>query len=223
MRSQIESKNGVDYDRISIDLNRFKRTILRVDRHPKINKMNFKTVEVFVKNSLEETAYFDVRESDQPDDLFTSEADNSELLEELPSDEEGEKEEKKLTTVADTPAKALEQFAKRGDYLKFIEVIESLSDSEDKISSSRLIEVFLTLLANLVIKFAHIGKPTEASVKVITEEWPKLQTTRENNQTAVVKVQPEDNTQSNTPWTRPLPDAQEVEARQIDIIQNSTY
>lgn len=221
MRSQIESKNGVDYDRISIDLNRFKRTILRVDRHPKINKMNFKTVEVFVKNSLEETAYFDVRESDQPDDLFTSEADNSELLEELPSDEEGEKEEKKLTTVADTPAKALEQFAKRGDYLKFIEVIESLSDSEDKISSSRLIEVFLTLLANLVIKFAHIGKPTEASVKVITEEWPKLQTTRENNQTAVVKVQPEDNTQSNTPWTRPLPDAQEVEARQIDIIQTA--
>ena len=222
LRSQIESKKGVDYDRISIDLNRFKRTILRVDRHPKINKMNFKTVEVFVKNfSLEETAYFDVRESDQPDDLFTSEADNSELLEELPSDEEDDKKEIVLTTVTDTPIEALEKVAKRGDYIKFIEVIESISGSEDN-EERFLIEEFLSLLSNLVIKYAHIGKPTEASGEVITEEWPKLQTTTLNIQAGVAKARPEDNKQNNITWTQPLPDTQEINTIQIDKIQTAT-
>ena len=223
LRSQIESEKGVDYDRISIDLNRFKRTILRVDRHPKINKMNFKTVEVFVKNfSLEETAYFDVRESDQPDDLFTSEADNSELLEELPSDEEDEKGDIALTAVTDTPIKALEQFAERGDYLKFIEVFESISGSEDNISSSELIKVFLSLLTNLVIKYAHIGKPTEAPGEVITEEWPTLRTTTQNIQAGVIKALPEDNKQDNIQCTQPLPDTQEVDATRIDNILTAT-
>ena len=58
-----------EFDRVSIDLTRFKQNILRGDRHPRVNKQNYLAIEVYVKSFESETGYLDLYEPDQPDDL----------------------------------------------------------------------------------------------------------------------------------------------------------
>ena len=183
LKSQVWEKESqiLEYDRVSIDLNRFQSSRIRTDQHPRIRKMNFCAVEVFVKNTrLEEIAYYDVHETEQTDDMYSGEEDPDVVLEDLPSEDEEEREPS--TVVPDTPLKALKEFARIGDCKKFCEALELIPEETPR---SNIIEEFLSLLSTLVVQYSHktstellksAAAPDKASGPTIEEEWPKLET-----------------------------------------------
>ena len=185
LKSQIAARDNpaIEYDRISIDLNRFSRN--KRDQHPKIRKMNFSTIEVFVRNvEIEEIAYFDVHETEQTDDMHSEPKDETISLEDLPSEDEDEREYS--VTLSDSPLLALKEFAKLGDTQRFYEALESIREAADQVSHSKLIEEFLSLLQTIVVKYSHktctelLRSATEpkskASAPTMQVEWPELNT-----------------------------------------------
>ena len=74
------------YDRISIDINSFKRN----SSHPRINKENFLSVEVFVRNYSHEPAFLDILVADQPEFVVSVPAISPDETEDPPSDDEEE-------------------------------------------------------------------------------------------------------------------------------------
>ena len=172
LKSQSKDRNNFQdtiYDRISIDLTRFKRTIRRVDRHPLIQKENFQSIEVFVKNQcIEDIVYFDIHETQQDDQLFITGLETSDNLEELPSDDEGVKEEADITLFTpfspDSSLLAMGEFAKKGDLINFKKVItlipQPTTELPEPIPRTKLTEEVLTLMTNLVVSSSH-RKPTD--------------------------------------------------------------
>ena len=169
-QSQDRRSQYTEYDRISIDLTRFKRTIRRVDRHPLIQKETFQSVEVFVKTqSIEDIAYFDIHETEQDDQLFVTGIETSDVLEELPSEEEGEKEEADVTLFTpfspDTSLIAMQEFAKKGDFINFKKVITLIpkptTELPEPVPRTKLTEEVLNLMTNLVVRSSH-KQPSDA-------------------------------------------------------------
>lgn len=165
LRNQTRGEgDDVAYDRISIDLTRFKRNIIGIDRHPLIQKVNFHSVEVFVKTrAIEDIAYFDILDTDQTELLVTEGIETSELLEELPSDCEEEKEEvddSKYTPFAsETSLSALKEFAKKGDCPNFRKVVAIIPNPSPQVPEpfprSKLAEETLTLISKMVVNLSH--------------------------------------------------------------------
>ncbi|KAI6654778.1 Regulator of nonsense transcripts 1 [Oopsacas minuta] len=172
LKNECRSDSGSEYDRISIDLTRFKRTIRRVDKHPLILKLNFHSVEVFVKsNNIEDTVYFDILETDQVEHIVTTGIESSDILEELPSDSEEEREEvdpSKYTPYApETSLLALKEFAKKGDSVNFRKVITIIPSPTPEIPQfprTLLTEEILSLLTNMVIHQSH-RKTSESTIE----------------------------------------------------------
>ena len=163
-QSNSTTSQAVLHDRISIDLTRFKRTIRRVDRHPLVNKENFYSIEVFVKTRhVADVAYMDILETEQVDQLVTTGFENSDQLEDLPSDDEGEQMEADITLFTpfspDTSLKALEEFAKKGDFVNFKQVITLIpkptTELPEPIPRTKLTEEVLNLMENLVVSSSH--------------------------------------------------------------------
>ena len=161
------------HDRISIDLTRFKRNIRLIDRHPLIQKVNFHSVEVFVKTrAIEDVAYFDILDTDQTELLVTAGIEFSQLLEELPSDCEEEKEEvddSKYTPFApETSLLAFKEFAKKGDCTNFRKVVEIIPNPTTQVPEpfprSQLTEETLNLISKMVVNQSH-KKTTEETTE----------------------------------------------------------
>ena len=165
--SQVPGRKNPDeieyYDRVSIDLTRFRKTILRVNRHPLINKKPFYSAEVFVKSQIEDVDYFDIHESEQTEELVTIDLALSESLEELPSDDEEEKEidfisatDTKPLLDPKSPLQHVKEFAKKGYCILFSKLMSVVKDKVlDPDTQSEISNEFLTLLSNLVVSGSH--------------------------------------------------------------------
>ena len=150
-------------DRISIDLTSFKRDIF-IRHHPKVNKQNFRHLEVFVKGFGHEPAYLDIHVADQPTNLTPDEAIENEDLEELPSEDEEEKEEEKKEEIASEQEAsnlnaALHEAAGKGNCSQYLLVVKLSLSKEDKDARKpeAIQESLQTLLMSLVSKYAHKG------------------------------------------------------------------
>ena len=152
------------HDRISIDLTRFKRNIRLTDRHPLIQKVNFHSVEVFVKTrAIEDIAYFDILDTDQTELQVIDGIEFSELLEELPSDCDEEKEEvddSKYTPFSpETSLLALKEFSKKGDCINFRKVVAIIPDPNPQVPEpfprSKLADETLKLISKMVVNQSH--------------------------------------------------------------------
>ena len=166
LKSLIFDKEDPDlehYDRVSIDLTRFERTIIRIKRHPLIQKMHFYSAEVFVKcERIEEIAYLDIHESDQPVNLTTTDLAASEDLEELPSDEEDMQDDDIPSTdpiimrAPDPGLKDIAELARKGEYIQFCNILsDANSDVLELIQSSKLSDQVLSLLSSIIVKHSH--------------------------------------------------------------------
>ena len=145
-------------DIISIDLTTFKQDIF-IRHHPKVNKQNFRLLEVFVKGFGHEPAYLDIHVADQPTNLTPDEAIENEDLEKLPSEDEEEEEKITSEQEASNLNAALHEAAGRGNCSQYLLVVKlSLSKEVKDVPKPEAIQESLqTLLVSLVSKYAHKG------------------------------------------------------------------
>ena len=165
LKNQSKGEGGdIVHDRISIDLTRFKRNIRLTDRHPLILKVNFHSVEVFVKTrAIEDVAYCDIFDTDQTELQVTAGIESSELFEELPSDCDEEKEEvdeSKYTPFSpETSLLALKEFAEKGDCMNFRKVVATIHDANPQVPEpfprSKLAGETLKLISKMVVNQSH--------------------------------------------------------------------
>ena len=154
------------FDRISVDLTRFKRNVLQTDHHPKVNKQSFLSIEMFVKSHNFQPAYMDITEADLQDDYPIEEAGIAGDIEDLPSDSETEYEN---DTPADTPEPCsadaalvlLRQSAQKGCYHSFQKILESLLLKDGK-DIPDLLPPLYQLLTTMVNKYCHRPLSDEA-------------------------------------------------------------
>ena len=157
-RRSIDSDSTL-FDRISVDLTRFKRNVLQTDQHPKVNKQSFLSIEMFVKSHNFQPAYMDITEADLQEDYPIEEAGITVDIDDLPSDSE---EECKSDTSADIPDPCstdvafalLTQSTQRGCYHSFQKILESLL-SRDGVNISNLLPPLHQLLTAMVNKYCH--------------------------------------------------------------------
>ena len=151
--------NDTLFDRISVDLTRFKRSILQTDRHPTVNKQSFLYIEMFVKSHNFQPAYMDITEADLQDDYPIEEASTTDDIEDLPSDSEEEYESDTSTDIpdscsADTALALLTQSAQRGCCHSFQKILGSLLSKGGR-DIPNLLPPLIQLLTTMVNKYCH--------------------------------------------------------------------
>ena len=154
------------FDRISVDLTRFKRNILQTDGHPRVNKQSFLRIEMFVKSHNFQPAYMDITEAGLQDDYPIEEAGIAGDIEDLPSDSEEEYESDTPTDIpdpcsTDAALALLTQSAQRGCYHSFQKILESLL-SRDGRDIPNLLPPLHQLLTAMVNKHCHKPLSDEA-------------------------------------------------------------
>ena len=178
LESREEENHLLKYDRVSIDLKRFSWNI-KYNR-PRIRKMNFSTIEVFVRNArLEDIAYLDIHYSEQTDGMTPHVEDTAVSLEDIPSEDEEEREHS--TAVPDSPLLALKTFAKLGDSKRFHGALELVTEANEETTGCKLIESFLSLLETMVVKYSHktstqLLKSASEPQSKLSADWPPLTT-----------------------------------------------
>ena len=154
------------FDRISVDLTRFKRNVLQTDGHPKVNKQSFVSIEMFVKSHNFQPAYMDVAEADLQDDYPIEEAVIAGDIEDFPSDSEEDYESDTPTDIpepcsTDAVLALLSQFAQRGCCHSFQKILELLL-SRDGTDIPNLLPPLHQLLTAMVNKYCHRTLSDEA-------------------------------------------------------------
>lgn len=147
------------FDRISVDLTRFKRNVLQTDGHPRVNKQSFLNIEMFVKSRNFQPAYMDITEADLQDDYPIEEASIADKIEDLPSDLEEEYADDTPVDISepcstDAALALLTQSAQRGCYHSFQKILESLL-SNDGSNILNLLPPLHQLLATMFNKYCH--------------------------------------------------------------------
>ncbi|KAI6659112.1 Regulator of nonsense transcripts 1 [Oopsacas minuta] len=141
-RSSKNDFEGVKYDIISIELDKFKTESSGNSKHPLIRKKNFQMIEVFVKNKFQQEISCSLDANSHPTE--------NELEDLLSEDKDCFIE---LQTLPDSPLLAMKEFACKGDGIGFSGVLQHINVSS--INSVILIEQFLILLSNVIAKIAH--------------------------------------------------------------------
>lgn len=154
------------FDRISVDLTRFKRTVLQVDNHPKVNKQSVLSIEMFIKSHNFQPAYMDITEADLQDDYPIEEASIADDIEDPPSDSEEDYEKDTPISIPDPCSTddafaLLTQFAQKGCYHGFQKILESLL-SKDGRDIPNLLPPFHQLLETMVNRYCHRPLSDEA-------------------------------------------------------------
>ena len=145
--------------RISVDLTKFKRNILQTNRHPKVWKQTFLSIEVFVKTTKFQTAYMDITEADVQDDYPVEEIAITNNIEELPSDTEEDHWNDTHLEIPDPYSRdaalvVLMQSAQEGRYSDFQKTLEAILSKEDKYIS-QLLPALQELLKTMIKKYCH--------------------------------------------------------------------
>ena len=154
------------FDRISVDLTRFKRDVLVSSGHPKVNKQSFLTIEMFVKTKNFQPAYMDITEAAVQDDYPVEESMVTEEVDNLPSDPEYDLEddttfENLQSCSADDMMAALMQSAQKGWYRGFQQVLERML-TMGVADFPTLLSVLQELLLTMVTKHCHKDLTVEA-------------------------------------------------------------
>ena len=161
-----------DILRISIDLTRFQRDIMTVGRHPRVNKQDFREMEVYVKSaSVTQLAYFDLYLTEQPTDWSPQLIIDDELEELVMTDEAISTTGCTVPTHFDSTEEGLgflKQAASAGDLCQFLKVIQVIPDYLK--SSNDLTTSFQELLAQVVVNHTHRGLDKERleALQIIT-------------------------------------------------------
>lgn len=151
-----DSSADILFDRISVDLTRFQRNIFEDKKHPKVNKENLLSIEVFVRSFSERPAYLDVVEVGSPQ---VGELLSLDELEELPSNSEDDQSEEgdecilhPLYSLQDELSKC----AQKGDFHNFQIILNQiLSGLKDISSVPDLLTALQSLLKSMVTKCCH--------------------------------------------------------------------
>ena len=154
------------FDRISVDLTRFKRTVLQANQHPKVNKQSVLSIEMFVKSHNFQPAYMDIIEADLQEDYPIEEASIADDIEDLPSDPEEDCEEDTPINIpdpcsTDAAFALLTQFAQKGCYHSFQKILESLLSKNGR-DIPNLVPPFHQLLETIVNTYCHRPLSDEA-------------------------------------------------------------
>ena len=184
-RRQGKQTNEPDilFDRISVDLTRFKGNILRACKHPKVNKQNFLSIEMFVRTTNFKMAYMDITEADVQDDYPVEETAVTNDIEDLPSDPEEDQEINTPIEIPDSYSRdamlaVLTRSAQKGYYLSFQKALESILSKDSK-DAPQLIPALLELLTTMVKKYCHkhLSDETVSCLQIIvTSLYPYINT-----------------------------------------------
>ena len=148
------------FNRISVDLTQFQRDILRVGRHPTINKHHFQEMEVFVKSaSTLELAYFDLYLTEEPLDWSPVLITHDELEELVMTNEDTHTTQRELPAQFDSTAESLE-FLKRaasaGDVCQYLKVMQMVLTQCSELPSN-MGALLQELLVQVVVGNTHGG------------------------------------------------------------------
>lgn len=156
------------FDRISVDLTKFKHNILQGDKpHPKVNKQELQFIEVFVKNTSSDSTYFDVYEPYQIfDGHLLEEKEEEEEFEELPNEEEIEGDPAKKPEIEtyslDTVILVLHSTAEKGCCISFQNLLGKILCEEKSTPDSVVLRgALLSLLGTMVMRYTHKSLPTD--------------------------------------------------------------
>ena len=176
------------FDRISVDLTRFKRNVLQTDRHPGVKKQSIVSIEMFVKTVNFQRAYLDIVEAGVLEDYPIEEAaGGTDDIEDLPSDSEDEHEDDAPLEMAhlystDDALLALNESAQKGNCCRFQEILKMILLIGDVVDIPKLLPALQELLLKMVTKYCHkpLADETVQSLQsVITSLYPGLTTPRD--------------------------------------------
>ena len=150
------------FGRISVDLTRFKKNVLRSHNHPKVNKQCFLSIEMFVKTECSQPAYLDYAEADiQSDYPIEEELLATNDIQELPCELTESVDDLLLESpVPDSKEAALTlitECLENGNIANFRKALEVVSKSEN--SDEQIFLLFLKLMNTLLKKFCHVDLP----------------------------------------------------------------
>ena len=168
------------FDRISVDLTRFKRNVFQADEHPKVKKQNFLKIEMFVRTTDFKVAYMDITEADVQDDYPVEETPVTNDIDDLPSDSEEVQESSTFLHFPDSCSRdaalaVLTQSAQKGCYFSFQRTLESVISKD----APKLIPALQELLTIMVKKYCHkrLSDETVGCLQIIiTSLYPFLNT-----------------------------------------------
>ena len=146
------------FDRISVDLTRFKRNVFQTNGHPKVNKQSFMRIEVFVKTSKFQPAYMDIAEADIQDDHPIEETAITGDIEDLPSDSEDQEKDTSMEIPSpysrDAALSLLMQSAQEGHCINFHKTLKTILSKDDR-DIPELLTALQELLKTMVKKHCH--------------------------------------------------------------------
>ena len=168
------------FDRISVDLTRFKSNIIQSDKHPRVNKQSLLSIEMFVKSTNFQPAFLDITEADVQDDYpVVEEATATEDIEELPSNDEDDEQEDD-TTIESLDSYTMEaalaiasESAQKGHCRRFLKVLEKVH----LVDIPKLLPPLKQLLATVTLKYCHrhmTDETTECLKRAIAPLYPSL-------------------------------------------------
>ncbi len=162
-----ESQGVTDYDRISVDLTRFKQSILRDNHHPRVNKQSYSSIECYIKCINNEAAYFDLYEAEQPDVL------NPVIIEDLQTPIDECPFEEIVNSVDCNIVQELMQYSNEValtclatsasvcDCKSFLEIIHIMMSHNDNIALPGSIKHLIHLLTVMVMKYPPLSVPQD--------------------------------------------------------------
>ena len=164
IKSEALSRGQVEYDRVSIDLTRFKRDILQANGHPRVNKLCYSHVECYVKCFDDEKEYFDLYTTDQQDDLSPVVTEEHEMasIDEFPCcdqiqqciDHHDTVEKLNTDYSMEGAITCLKACALDGDCNSFLRIVQMmLSHGKPTTIDGNVISHFISLLTVLATKY----------------------------------------------------------------------
>ena len=166
------------FDRISVDLTRFKSDVLRIDNHPVVNKQCFLSIEMFVKTEPHLPAYLEYIEVDSPNDFpVEEEFASTDYVDNLPTEITAKQEHMFVDgtdhqdSSQDDVFTVLAQCASSGHLHCFLLTLKRHQTKHTPKMSDQLLTHFNELLATIVNKYGHeslIDKVEETFCKIFS-------------------------------------------------------
>lgn len=160
-----EVKTELEYDRVSVDLTRFRRDAIGGLGHPRVNKESYTAIECFVKDSNEEIGYFDIYEAYQPDTLTPEVIEHSTKIEELPTPPQcptvGYDIAQRLKPYhTDTALECLKDSASVCDCKAFLHILQLAITSDQEVSPV-IFNCLIDLLTNMAAYYPPFPVPKD--------------------------------------------------------------
>ena len=165
-KSTTSCKGEIDFDRVSIDLTRFKKDIIRESGHPRVNKQSYSAIECYVKCFDDETGYFDLYEADQPEGLDPVIIKEQETVvddfpfEDVPQVIEDDVLQQLKEYSEEVALSCLEASASSCNHSTFLKIIQVMtSHNEEKLTSPTVVKHLLHLLTIMATKYPPFPVP----------------------------------------------------------------